>query len=115
MSLTVEGTTRLVAWTALVLFEVYTLSRSRRASYDKEMMALRMPAYQIPSWVFAWIWYALKGLIVTSMFFWMEYAVSVDDWTFPTVFALVFALVVLALPWVGLALLVLAEFLANAK
>jgi tryptophan-rich sensory protein len=102
MVFTVESCTRLVAWTALVMFEVFTLSRSKRNQYDKEMRNLNMVAYQIPSWVFPMVWYTLKTLIVLSMFFWAEYAVNVDDWTFPTVFALVFALIVLSKFWMPL-------------
>jgi len=102
MVLTVEGCTRLVAWAALVMFEIYSLSDKKRGEYDREMMGIRMPAYQIPSWVFAWVWYSLKALIVASMYFYMEYAINVNDWTFPTVFALVFAMVVFSKFWMPL-------------
>lgn len=99
MVLGVEGCTRLVAWTALVLYEVYIISASKRRAYDAEVGGLRMAAYQLPSWVFGWVWLTLKSLIVASMFFWQEYATDVTDYTFPTVFALVFALVVLSKFW----------------
>lgn len=102
MVLGTEQCTRLVAWAALVLFEVYQMTERKRKQYDTEMAALRMPAYQLPSWVFGWVWFTLKVLIVASAFFWTEYAVDVNDWTFPTVFAMLFALVVLSKFWTPL-------------
>lgn len=99
MVLTVDGCTRLVAWTAFVWFELYRLGERRRRQYEKEMAELHMPAFQLPSWVFQWVWFVLKALIVTSMFFWMEYATDVNDYSFPWTFALTFALVVLSKLW----------------
>lgn len=120
MVLGTEQCSRLVAWTALVLFELYTLNKSKRRQYDNDMGSLRMSAFHIPSWVFGWIWMLNKSLIVASMFFWAEYAVLETDWTFPTAFSLVFALVVFSKFWTVLffdhcaygASLVLSLFLA---
>jgi len=99
MALDVNACTRLVAWTAFVLFEIYQMSNSKRRQYDAEVGGIRMPVYQLPSWIFSWVWFTLKALIVTSMFFWCEYAINTNDWTYPTVFALVFALVLFSKFW----------------
>jgi len=99
MVLTVEACTRLVAWTAFVWFELYRLSGERRRKYDAEMEALGTPALQVRAWLMFWIVFAVKALTVASMFFWLEYAVDVNDYSFPWVFALVFSLIVISKLW----------------
>ena len=73
---------RLVAWICLFLYETYSMTRED-AQYYADEYRRRLPYYlQFPPIVFPLVWFVLKALLITSHYFYYEYATDYNYWTF---------------------------------
>lgn len=73
---------RLVAWICLFLYETYSMTREDVNWYN-EGRSKRLPRMlQFPPIIFPLVWFVLKALLITSHYFYYEYASDFTYWTF---------------------------------
>ncbi len=97
MTFEVSDCVYLVTWIVFIFWEISPMRRESTEWYTTE--AKSASTFNVPWAVFPFVWLVLKAALVASIYLFLRFSVSVEDWTFLTVYVAFVVNIFMAKTW----------------